>query len=130
MAMREVLQKLIVEPADANYDGSDWWQLSKAEAEIFSLRLDDMPRLLVAWSAYEACRGDMPVEVAGITESDVGAERTRRPEFFDGSKTSLEAFTTLAGEWCGISQRQADAMHAKIHFRNVRYTGVTYKDEV
>lgn len=41
------------DPDNPTYRGSDWWQLSEEEEQVFSLSLDDMPELVGTWGAYQ-----------------------------------------------------------------------------
>jgi hypothetical protein len=113
---QEIQEQILIAEArgvDA-YRGMDWCNLSDAEALQFGIDRAEFSGLLVAWQCYLAFCGIIGAEDAGLEPETVTAERTRFPQFFEGQVVSGKAFSSLAGEWCGIAPEKAQAMYDKV----------------
>jgi hypothetical protein len=99
---------------DLNYlYGGDWFQLSDAEEEVFHINPDRFPRMIMAYSCYEAFKliSDDPSFDRDLIEQ----ARQLHPAWC-GEGISPDEFADFAKEFAGLSNRDAHAIYAKHDF--------------
>jgi hypothetical protein len=110
-----------------HFRGYDWFQLREDEEEVFAIKRNRFPRMVVAWYAYEVL-----LDQADSVEYDFDREEvlaSQRHFKFQPQRPALRDFQKFAKEYAGLTYREAEAMFSKITFWNIR-TGITsYKDE-
>ena len=106
--------------------GHDWFQLSLEEASVFPIQIQDVPRLVAVFDAYEA--------VVDITSNDIHADhelceavRAELP-WLTTKQTDIGEFQNFAALF-GIFYRLAHAFFTKIEFWQIRQGIACYKDE-
>jgi hypothetical protein len=108
------------------HHGTDWWQLSDAEEEVFRIDRQRFPRMVMTWHCYEAFKlisGSPTWDEALIEQA-----RQQHPEWC-GEGVDEQEFFRFAKEFGGLSYREAHAVYAKHDFWTVRLGIVRYADE-
>jgi hypothetical protein len=114
------------------HDGSDWWQLTEAEQEVFEIDRERFPRMIMTWHCYDGFKrmADSPV----WDDTLIGQARQQHPEWCTEAKRqlaeiSVQEFQAFAKEFGGLTFREAEAIYRKHEFWQIRLGVVTYGDE-
>jgi hypothetical protein len=120
------------------HHGTDWWQLSDTEEEVFAIDRERFPRMVMTWHCYEGFKliSDSPtwdealIEQARQQHPEWCDEQARQqhPEWCDEGVDEQEFFH-FAKEFGGLTYREAHAVYAKHDFWTVRLGIVRYADE-
>jgi hypothetical protein len=108
------------------YRGSDWWQLSDSEEEVFEISRDRWPRMMTVFHCYEAFK-----RTADSSEWDdalIELARQQRPGWC-GPVPSFEEFSRFAQAFGSLTNREAHAVYTKQEFWTVRLGVMVYADE-
>lgn len=108
------------------HHGTDWWQLSDAEEEVFAIERERFPRMVLTWHCYEAFKliSHSPTWNKALIEQ----ARQQHPEWC-GETVDEKEFFRFAKEFGGLAFREAHAVYAKYDFWTVRLGIVRYADE-
>jgi hypothetical protein len=108
------------------HDGTDWWQLSDAEEEVFVIDRERFIRMVMTWHCYEGFKliSHSPVWDKALIEQ----ARQQHPEWC-GEGTGENEFFDFAKAFGGLTHREAHAIYAKHDFWTVRLGIVHYADE-
>ena len=106
------------------YKGNEWFQLTEAEREVFSLEYEDMRELEAVYTLYFCIIG-ISIE---IEQARIDSLKKELPWLFDitGCPDEWRDFASVFG----VSNRKADAFFYKYEFWENRNIGVIYDDEI
>lgn len=108
---------------DERYRGSDWWQVTESESEIFGLLPAAMPRLSGVYMLY-CCAIEIVFEI-----SDERVRKIREELPWLSSGITNESEWMRFAELFGVSNREAHAYFCKYSFWEDRAGLATYPDE-
>lgn len=121
---QEMLEEFLQMPCDLKkYCGPDWYQLSEAEAEVFGLLPEQMPKLVAVHELYFDA-----VDITTIHEIErIDSLRKELPWLTQGmnDQSEWQRFAALFE----ISSREAHAYWHMHSFWEERMGLVTYRDE-
>jgi len=114
--------------SDANYEGTDWYQITPEEQKVFGIALVSMPPVVTAYRFYEEIldltdTGLLPPAIMAMIRKDL-AQRLG----MEAGVISQREFRQFA-KLFGISNRTAYAWYAKHEFWCVRRGIVHYPED-
>lgn len=114
----------------SDFKGSDWWQFSESELDVFRIKLKRIPHVLALHVAYE--------DILGICHAFNGMTDELREGFLrdhdwlkqsgELPKVSLSDFQKF-GKLFGYSYRETHAWYAKFDAWNIRAGVTRFGDE-
>ncbi len=104
--------------------GDGWKSLSRAEEEVFAISIEEWPRLLAYWMAYEVVTDIYHHDLTRATRAKFKEYRLSQ----DWLKDSEGSFI-LFGRAFGLESRHIMAVHWKQTFSYVRSGDISFKDE-
>ena len=116
-----------IDDPSLSFRGRDWYQLTDAEAEVFELDHDEMPRLMSVYLAYEEIvdmtMGAFPIEDP-LKQDVLAALPWLTPD--TRCEIEFERFARLFQ----VSSRQAHGFFWKVYFWQKRQGYVVFRDPV
>jgi len=115
-----------------NY-GHDWFNLTRAEADVFGLELHDLPSLVAVWTAYEAVLDisnvlAVPPDVAAGVLAEHPWLAARASAGGSLATICMEDFQNFA-KLFGVPFRKSHAWYTKHEYDGIRARLITFKDE-
>jgi len=112
----------------AAYVGDDWWQMTRAEADVFAVDRKRFPVLACAMFAYEAFKDIAQVDDFG-PDAVLDEARRRFPQWAGLRVIDAEEFSAFAKRFCGLTAREAHAIYWMQEFWKVRAGILRFVDE-
>lgn len=111
-----------------NYKGTDWYQITPEEQQVFGITLASMPGVVTAYRFYEEIldltdTGLLPPAIMAAIRKDLAERIGMEPGII--SQTEFQRFSKLLG----INNRTAHAWYAKHEFWCVRRGIQSYDDD-
>lgn len=106
--------------------GSDWFNVSPEEAEVFSITQRQWPRMMAALCAFQVIGEFVEGDTFQFDEEAVEAFRKARPELCERGE---QGFVRFATEMVGLSIREAVLAYNKDRFWRVRTGNIIFDDE-
>lgn len=120
------------------YIGSEWWQISLAECEVFEIGPDEMGFLCNLWEAFLAFVGNTPSffshAVTNVKEREaeikqafdrLAAENSTLTAIRHSNEIDRDAFLTFA-RLLGCPPRKAFCLFAKMEMHDLRIGVITF----
>jgi hypothetical protein len=104
------------------HHGTDWWQLSDAEEEVFAIDRERFIRMVMTWHCYA------DFQQPGMGQGPDRGGPPTHPQWC-GEGVDEKEFFRFAKEFGGLTFREAHAIYAKYDFWTVRLGIVHYADE-
>jgi hypothetical protein len=102
----------------ARYLGTDWWQLSPAEEEVFQIDRERFPVMACALYAYETFKDIVQADDFG-PEDVLHDARQGFPQWARLHVADEKEFIAFAAHFCGLTAREAQAIFKKHAFWHV-----------
>ncbi len=129
--MKDIIQHQIDIWIQENYQnktictyGEGWYRITRAEEEVFLITIEEWPRLLAYWMAFEVMTDDYHHDLDRATRAKFKEYRLSQ-NWMDEEEPNFIQFARAVG----LDTREAMALHWKQTFGLVRSGDITFKDE-
>ncbi len=104
--------------------GEGWQRLTRAEEEVFLISIEEWPRLLAYFMAFEVLTDDYHHDLDRATRATFKEYRLSQHWTDEGAPDFIQFARAV-----GLDTREAMALHWKQTFGLVRSGDITFKDE-